>query len=121
MPATILAIDLGKFNSVFCWYDTASKATTFRTVPTNPDDFRHELLRQPGVTVVIEACSPAGWVHDLCDELKLPVLVANTNGPAWQWKHVKRKTDKDDALKLAKLVAVDELETVVRRSWVSRW
>jgi transposase len=117
MPAIILAIDLGKFNSVFCSYDTANKATTFRTVPTNPDDFRHELLRQPGVTVVIEACSPAGWVDDLCDELKLLVLVANTNGPAWQWKDVNRKTDKADALKLAKLVAVDELETVVRRSW----
>jgi transposase len=32
--------------------------------------------------------------------------VANTNQNAWCWKHVKRKTDKDDALKLTKLAAL---------------
>ena len=42
----ILAIDLGKFNSVFCWFDPATKATTFRTVPTNPDAIREALLRE---------------------------------------------------------------------------
>ncbi len=40
----ILAIDLGKFNSVFCWFDPATKATTFRTVPSNPDAIREALL-----------------------------------------------------------------------------
>jgi len=26
-----LAIDLGNFNSVFCWYDPAAKSATFRS------------------------------------------------------------------------------------------
>ena len=41
---TILAIDLGKFNSVFCWFDPATKATTFRTVPSTPEAIRDALL-----------------------------------------------------------------------------
>ncbi len=108
----ILAIDLGKFNSVFCWFDPATKATAFRTVPTNPDAIREALLRQPGVTAVMEACSPAGWVTDLCQSLGVPFVVASTNGAAWAWKNVKRKTDRDDALKLARLASVGELQPV---------
>src|SRR5262245_23769537 len=112
MDRLILAVDLGRFNSVCCWYPPAARAATFRTVPTTPDDLRRELLRRPADRVVIEAGSPAGWVHDLCTELGLRCDVASTTGPAWQWKHVKRKTDRDDALKLAKLAAVGELATV---------
>ncbi len=108
----ILAIDLGKFNSVFCRFDPATKATTFRTVPTNPEAIREALRRQPGVTAVMEAGSPAGWVSDLCQTLDVPFLVASTTGAAWQWKNVKRKTDRDDALKLARLAAVGELQAV---------
>jgi transposase len=40
------------------------------------------------------------------------VLVCNPNQEAWKWKNVKRKTDKDDALKLAKLAALDQLVPV---------
>ena len=93
---TILAIDLGKFHSVFCCFDVATKATTFRSVETTPANFRDAIRRQPGVTVVVEACSPAGWVHDLCEELGVPILVANTNADTWAWKNVKRKTDAVD-------------------------
>ena len=32
----ILALDLGKFNSVLCWFEPDSRATTFRTVRTTP-------------------------------------------------------------------------------------
>jgi transposase len=111
-PTTILAIDLGKFNSVFCWYDPDARTPAFRTAPTTPDDVRRELTRQPVGQVVFEACSQAGWVHDLCEELHLLATVAGTTGAAWQWKHVKRKTDRDDALKLARLAAVEQLESV---------
>ena len=38
------------------------------------------------------------------------MIVTNTNGEAWAWKNVKRKTDKDDALKLARLASVGELQ-----------
>ena len=91
MTNTILAIDLGKFNSVLCHFDPDTREAVFRTVRTTPAVLRAELLRQPVVSVVIEACSPAGWVHDLCGELKLPCLVAITSGAAWQWKNVKAR------------------------------
>ena len=112
MNDTILAIDLGQFNSVFCWFEPDSRAQSFRTATTTPENLRRELLRQPVARVVFEACSQAGWAHDLCEELKLPALVASTTGAAWQWKHLKRKTDRDDALKLARLAAVGEVEGV---------
>jgi transposase len=107
-----LAIDLGKFNSVFCWYDPDARGERFRTSPSAPDDLRRELTRQPVARVVFEACSQAGWVHDLCEQLGLPALVASTTGDAWQWKRVKRKTDRDDALKLARLAAVGAVDPV---------
>ncbi len=109
---TILAIDLGKFNSVLCWYQPDSRDERYHTVATTPDQLRRELTRVSVTEVVFEACSQAGWVHDLCEELKLPVLVASTAGDAWQWKHVKRKTDRDDARKLARLAAVGEIDGV---------
>lgn len=91
---------------------------------TNGDDFRRVLKQRSVSRVVFEAGSPAGWVHDLCGELGLPCQVANTVGPAWAWKNVKRKTDRDDALKLAKLAAIHEVPTVVvppkaTRQWKS--
>src|SRR6516165_5609050 len=70
------------------------------------------MRRLPVSCVVIEACSPAGSIRDTCSELGLRCLVANTTGAAWQWKNVKRKTDRDDALKLARLAAIGELPTV---------
>jgi transposase len=109
---TILAIDLGKFNSVLCSYEPDTRTATFRTVATTPDDLRRELTRQPVALVVCEASSPAGWLHDLCEQLGLAIVVASTIGAAWQWKNVKRKTDRDDALKLARLAAVGEIDGV---------
>ena len=61
---------------------------------------------------MIEACSASGWISDLAESLSIPVRVANVLGEAWKWKRVKRKTDRDDALKLAKLAASDQLPTV---------
>ena len=108
----ILAIDLGKFNSVLCHFHVATREHTFRTIPTTPDEMRDAIQCQPGVTVVVEACSPAGWVIDLCHSMNVPVIVTATHGPAWSWKHLKRKTDRDDALKLARLAAIGELQPV---------
>jgi hypothetical protein len=64
--AIILAIDLGNYNSVFCGYDPSTGEVEFRTAATTPAAVRAELRRRPVERVVIEACSPAGWVHDLC-------------------------------------------------------
>jgi transposase len=72
MTSAILAVDLGKFNSVFCWYDPDTRGATFRTARTTPDDLRQEFTRRPVARVVFEACSQAGWVHDLCEQLGGP-------------------------------------------------
>jgi transposase len=108
----ILAIDLGKFKSVTCLLDSDTNQTEFWTMSTD----RHYLLAvlknyHPDL-VVIESCGLAGWVHDICTEEGYEVLVCNPNQEAWKWKHIKRKTDRDDALKLAKLAALGQLVPV---------
>jgi len=60
---------------------------------------------------VIETCDAAGWVHDLaCAIAGVTVTVVHTQGDErWKWRKVKRKTDRDDALKLARLARLGEL------------
>jgi len=62
--------------------------------------------------VVIEICAQAGWVGDLVRAKSTALQVANTNEAAWSWRKVKRKTDRDDALKLARMSAMNQLPTV---------
>ena len=112
----ILAIDLGKFNSVACIYDPATHAHRFVSAQTTPRTI-HDLLvahqtDDPAQTLlVIETCDVAGWVHDIAVALGIRVAVANPAHEAWRWTRVKRKTDKDDALKLAKLAVLGQLPT----------
>lgn len=115
----ILAIDLGKFNSVICDYDPISHHPAFESVQTTPATIHDLLLRRVpldvdrGPTLVVfETCDCSGWVYDLCIALGLAVAVANPADEAWKWKRVKRKTDRDDALKMARMAARGELPTV---------
>jgi len=110
----ILGIDLGKYKSVACLFDTEANSTLFFTFYTRPDEFKKPDL------VVIKACAVTGWSHDLCVEQEFKVLVANPSQEAWNWKHVKRKTDQDDALKLAKLAALGQIVPVYVPSPESR-
>ncbi len=108
----ILACDLGKFKTVVCMYETRDNSYEFITIKTGPQQM-HDLVveHEPG-RVVMEICSIVGWIYDLVTGLGFEVQVANTNGQAWQWKNVKRKTDRDDALKLARLSVMEQLVTV---------
>lgn len=108
----ILAIDLGKAKSLACWYQTDDATHEFRTVPTRPGDVHTLLTDRPVDRVVIEICDAAGWIVDLCRTLGILTQVANTNQAAWRWKNVKNKTDREDALKLARLSAMDQLSLV---------
>jgi transposase len=112
MSDTILAVDLGRYKSVACAYSRATRAYTFRTLDTTPEDLTRLLARHPGAVVVIEACASAGWVHDLAVAAGHPVKVANTAAEAWKFRHLKRKTDKDDARRPADLEAIGQLPTV---------
>lgn len=110
--AAILGLDLGKFKSLACLYDPDTTAARFATVLTDPDALRKLLeAERPGL-VVFETCTVAGWVADLCTELGLPFAVADPMHEAWSWRKVNRKTDRDDALKLARMAALGELPTV---------
>ncbi len=115
-PATtglILAIDLGKYKSVACLYARATADARFNTFTTSRHQLRQLFEQHRPAVVVIEACALAGWVYDLCTELGLVCKVANTASEAWKFQHTKRKTDKDDALRLAQLEALGQLPTVV--------
>jgi transposase len=109
----ILAIDLGKYKSVACAYNRASAEAHFDTFTTARHELRKQFTQHRPAVVVIEACALAGWVSDLCAELGLVCKVANTASEAWKFKHTKRKTDRDDALRLAQLEALGQLPTVV--------
>ncbi len=112
-PGLILALDLGKYKSVACAYQGDPAAARFESLTTDRAHLRQLFAKhRPGV-VVFEACALAGWVADLCEALGLPCRVANTASEAWKFKHTKRKTDRDDALRLAQLQALGQLPTVV--------
>ena len=108
----ILAIDLGKFKSVACRYDAGTGEHAFETIATTPPAVHDLLIEASPQLLVIEACGVCGWIADLAESLSIEVRVANVLGEAWRWRRVKRKTDRDDALKLAKLAATDQLPTV---------
>ena len=106
----IIAIDLGKFNSMICFYETTTQKHSFAKATTGKGYFRSVLESHQADLVVVEACGPSGWVNDLCIELKIPTIVCSTHEDAWLFKNVKRKTDKDDAFKLARLASLDQLK-----------
>ena len=76
---TILAIDLAKAKSLFCWHDVVKGTHRIRQVPSTPDAFHDALLRQRVERVIIEVCDMAGWIKDLCESLQLPLQIANGN------------------------------------------
>ena len=108
----ILAIDLGKYKSVACIYQGEGDGGSFTTLTSDHDHFQKLIERTRPRAVVLEACLLAGWVFDLCQDLGVTCFVANTASEAWKFKHLKRKTDKDDALRLAQLYALGQLPTV---------
>jgi transposase len=109
---TILAIDLGKYKSVACIYRSADDQR-FTTIPTSRVELTRLIEKYRPDVVLIEACLLAGWVRDLCVEKGVNCLVANTSSEAWKFKHLKRKTDRDDALRLAEVYRLGKFPSVV--------
>ncbi len=108
----ILAIDLGKFNSMCCFFETDTQKYRFQAVATTRQYLTAVFKNHKIDLVVMEACGPSGWINDLCLELGLKTLVCSTSDEAWRWKNVKRKTDKDDSLKLARMAMMRQLTPV---------
>lgn len=81
---TILAIDLGKARSLFCWYRDDS-SYELKTVASTPQAFHDALSERTADRVVIEVYDMAGWVMDLCRALGLEIQIANVNTAGWRW------------------------------------
>ncbi len=64
--------------------------------------------------VVFEIGSLVGWISDIVRTLGKELEVANTTHDAWRWQNVKKKTDRDDTLKLARLLAMDQIPKVLK-------
>src|SRR5215468_8036030 len=111
MTGLILSVDLGKFQSTACIYFPDGKHS-FCALASTREELTALLLRVRPHTVVIEACALAGWVHDLCQQLGFACEVANTAAEAWKFKHLKRKTDKDDALRLVEIYRLGKFPIV---------
>ena len=114
-----------------CIYQTTDGSHEFRAIRTTPAEV-HDLIVQTlsdeegnfrgRGRVVIEVGSAAGWVKDLCEALGVEIQIANPNHEAWRWKNIKRKSDKDDGLRMAKLSAMNQLPTVtLPKSEVRQW
>jgi transposase len=90
----ILALDLGKYKTVGCVYESASGKHYFKTTFTTPRALAQLVREVKPERVVIEVCNIAGWVCDLLRELGVEVQVANTSDDAWRWRKVKKKNDR---------------------------
>src|SRR5215813_4707475 len=118
----ILALDLGKYKTVGCAYESESGAHQFQRTFTAAADLQRLVQEVKPDRVVIEICSIAGWVCDLMRQLGIAVQVANTSDDAWRWRKVKQKDDRRDALKAARLSAVNQIREVhVPRIEVRQW
>jgi transposase len=95
-----------------CFYDSKTRKYSFLNVATERGYLTTLFKKHKVDLVVMEACGPSGWVSDLATSLGHKTLVCSTNEDAWKWSNVKRKTDKDDALKLARMAAMHELKAV---------
>ena len=108
----ILALDLGKYKTVGCEYERETGAHRFHHSLTSRAGLSHLIKTVKPDLVVIEICNIAGWVCDLMRELCVAVQVANTNDDLWRWQKVKQKNDQKDALKAARLAALNQVREV---------
>lgn len=107
-----LALDIGKFNTVYCDYMCESGEHEFGKVETKPKAIRDLVVDKEPERVVMEVSEIAGWVVDIAGALGKEAETANTSHEAWRWKNVKKKNDNEDELKMAKLSAMNQLPTV---------
>lgn len=118
----ILALDLGKYKTVGCAYERESGSHRFRATATTPAALQQLVQEVKPDRVVIEICSIAGWVCDLVRRMGIEIQVANTADDSWRWRKVKKKNDRQDALKAARLSAVNQIrEVYIPATDVRQW
>jgi len=108
----ILGVDLGQSKSAWAELDSQTGKRAQGWVAMDDESLLRLLERRRPEQLVIESGPLAGRVHDLAAARGIRVLVADTTAEAWRWKNVKRKTDRDDACKLVRLAALDQINPV---------
>src|SRR5262245_37788886 len=97
--ATILAIDLGKYKSIAA-LERAADDWRSASFSTSGAELTRLIEKHHPDVILIEACLLCGWVRDLCGEVGVKGLVANTSLESRKFKHLQGKPDKCDALRL---------------------
>lgn len=78
----ILALDLGKFKTMCCLFDSNSRAYEFFTATTDRHYLSTIFKNHKVDLVVMEACGPSGWINDLAVSHGHKTLVCSTNEDA---------------------------------------
>lgn len=84
----------------------------YRSIVATPDQLRNELQHEPLIPVVIEAISQGGLGQRPVPNLFVPMRHRQHQRPDKEVEDVNRMTDKEYALKLARLRTVRKLNTV---------
>jgi hypothetical protein len=59
----ILALDLGKFNTTCCFFDSKTGKHSFLNAAIERNDFNKFFKKHKNDLVVMEACGPSGWIN----------------------------------------------------------
>lgn len=94
----ILALDLGKFNTMCCFFDSETRKSEVLNAATDRHYLSTVFKKHNVDLVVMEACGPAGWINDLSISHGLKTLVCSTNEDAWKWRERRKNEDGDEVL-----------------------
>ena len=61
----ILALDIGKFNTMCCFYDSKTRKHSFLNATTGQNYLKTLFKTHKCDLVVMEACGPSRWINDL--------------------------------------------------------
>ena len=116
----ILSFDLSRLHgiSVWCRYNDdvvrqGGGGISFGQVVTKVEALQAAITSYRPDVVVIESCGISAHLHDALQGFAgSRLVVANINAESFRWRNLNRKTDKDDALRLAKLMASGDISPV---------
>ncbi len=105
-----IGCDVSEKSSYVYVTDGKGRKVESQEIPTDKDGYRQYFKRwmNKPVKVAVEAGGHSRWIHDTLKKLGISVYIVNPNRVKLIAKN-KKKTDKVDAIFLAKLLRIDEL------------
>lgn len=105
-----VGLDVSKKETVGVWKDEKGSKISEEIFPTNQDGLQRLAAKLDNCEVVLEASTSGVFVYDFLREKGLSVKVANPNAIK-SISHSEKKTDREDAEKLADLLRTGMLPT----------